>query len=201
MTSITHSYSEQLKQVLQKIDELNQQDPVQVLDNETLIGKETLYSKRMLVQLQEFSPDASEALTIACYSQHVQRWAIARSSYPMDRPGYKRWRTDLGKFHAETTAKAMSEVGYSEDDIERVKYLLQKKGLKRDHETQTLEDVICLVFLAFYLDDFASKHSEEKLIDIIQKTWRKMSESGHSAALKLPLAEHLLALVTKALSD
>jgi len=154
----------------------------------------------MYEQLQNFAPNANELLTIAAYSQHIQRWAIPRSDYPMDRPGYKRWRTNLAQFHAETTAKLMLELDYSDEDVERVKYLLQKKGLKRDPDTQALEDVICLVFLAFYLEDFACKHTEEKLIGIIQKTWKKMSDSGHQAALKLPLKADLGALVEKALA-
>jgi hypothetical protein len=94
----------------------------------------------------------------------------------------------------------MAEQGYDLDMIERVKDLLLKRGLKRDDEVQALEDVICLVFLEFYLEDFAAKHDEPKLIDIIQKTWNKMSEKGHAAALKLPLSDAMLQLVTKALT-
>ncbi|HEY8940575.1 MAG TPA: DUF4202 family protein, partial [Cellvibrio sp.] len=90
--------------------------------------------------------------------------------------------------------------GYDESTITRVKDLLLKRSLKRDEEVQALEDVICLVFIEFYLEDFASKHDEAKLIDIIRKTWNKMSAKGHEAALKLPLSHAMLALVTKALS-
>ncbi len=190
-----------LQQLLNNIDSLNEQGPDKVtLADNTEVNKEVLYSQRMYTQLQEFLPNANEHLTIAAYSQHIQRWAIPRSDYPMDRPGYKRWRTTLAQFHAETTAKLMSALDYSEDDIERVKYLLQKKGLKRDPDTQALEDTICLVFLSFYLEDFASKHTEEKLIGIIQKTWKKMSDAGHQAALKLPLKPDLATLVEKALA-
>lgn len=57
------------------------------------------------------------------------------------------------------------------------------------------EDVICLVFLEFYFEPFAKKYTEDKMIDIVQKTWRKMSEEGHEAALKLPLSEVSLSLV------
>lgn len=183
--------SNNLQTVLDKADAINAQCPE---------DKEVIYSQRMLQQLQAFMPEASETLTIAAYCQHIKRWAIPRSDYPMDRSGYKRWRTDLGKFHAETTATLMRESGYTEEDVSRVEYLLQKKGLKRDPDTQALEDVICLVFLEHYLEDFASKHSEEKLISIIQKTWNKMSEKGHNAALELPLKNHLTDLVKKALT-
>lgn len=195
------SDSTQLQQFLTQIDDLNQQDPT--LSNEpsedNTVAKEVLYSQRMQYRLKQFMPNASENLQIAAYCQHVQRWAIPRSDYPMNRSGYKQWRTELGKFHADTTAQVMQELNYDEVSIERVKYLLQKKGLKRDPETQALEDVICLVFLEYYLEDFANKHEEDKIISIIQKTWNKMSEQGHNAALKLSLPQHLLTLVEKAL--
>ncbi len=93
----------------------------------------------------------------------------------------------------------MLQQGYSAEAVQRVKDLLLKRSLKRDHEVQALEDVVCLVFIEFYLEDFASKHDEPKLIDIIQKTWNKMSGDGHAAALRLPLSDAMLALVTKAL--
>lgn len=187
--------------LLESIDALNSQDPNQVDDGAgNTVAAELLYSHRMRNCLAQFQADANPLLQIAAYSQHIQRWAIPRSDYPMTKPGYKQWRTELGKFHADTTAQLMQTHGYEHDDIERVKYLLQKKGLKRDPDTQALEDVICLVFLEFYLEGFASKHNEEKLIGIIQKTWKKMSDKGHQAALTLPLADPLLVLIKKALN-
>ena len=94
----------------------------------------------------------------------------------------------------------MAEAGYPEEDIKRVQYLVQKRGLKRDEETQCLEDVICLVFIRYYLDEFAQKHDEQKLIDIVQKTWAKMSDKAHEAALAIPLSHDMQALVGKALA-
>lgn len=117
----------------------------------------------------------------------------------MDKAGYKKWRADLAVFHGEMAGKIMAENGYGDESIQRVKDLLLKRGLKRDDEVQTLEDVACLVFLEFYLEDFAQKQDEDKLIDIIRKTWNKMSAKGHEAALKLPLTPEMLQLVTKAL--
>lgn len=198
--------SNRLNILLSIVDERNELDPVKITlaatssTPTTEVAKERLYAERMRIRLSLFAPNSSEELQIAAYCQHIQRWTIPRSDYPMDKVGYKRWRTDLGKFHANTAAELMAEQGYDETAMERVKYLLQKKGLKRDPETQTLEDVICLVFLEHYLDAFASKHTEEKVIDIIQKTWRKMSDAGHDAALALPLPSHLATLVGKALS-
>jgi hypothetical protein len=190
-----------LAQLFTHIDALNNEDPevLKADTQDTSTSKEVLYSQRMQYRLQQFAPDANEALQIAAYSQHIQRWAIPRSDYPMDRAGYKKWRTDLGKFHAELTGNTMLTLDYDDTSVERVRYLLQKKGLKRDSDTQALEDVICLVFLEYYLDAFAAKHAEDKIISIIQKTWKKMSNEGHNAALKLDMPAHLLSLVKKAL--
>ncbi|ART81915.1 hypothetical protein CBP31_04130 [Oceanisphaera profunda] len=189
-----------LKEVLALIDAENQQDPNQEVADGQVWPKEYLYGLRMSEQQAEFVPDASELLQIACRAQHIKRWSIARASYPMDRAGYRRWRTDLGAFHGDLTAELMAKVGYSDADQAAIKDLLLKKQLKRDPEVQALEDVICLVFMRYYLADFATRHSEEKLIDIIQKTWGKMSDEGQAAALKLSLSPEVSALVGKALN-
>ncbi|WP_375057470.1 DUF4202 domain-containing protein [Zobellella sp. DQSA1] len=189
-----------LQQVLNAIDAENRQDPHQEQADGQSWPKEYLYSLRMSEQLARFAPEASELLQIAARAQHIRRWTVPRADYPMDRAGYKHWRTDLAKFHGELTAKLMENAGYGEEEQERVKALLLKKQLKRDDEVQTLEDVICLVFIHYYLEDFATKHEEEKLIDIIRKTWGKMSEAGHAAALKVPLSPPVQSLVGKALA-
>lgn len=164
------------------------------------IAKELLYSQRMTQELAEFAPNAGEHLQIAARAQHIERWKSPRSDYPEGRTGYKKWRAELGLYHANRAAELMADAGYEQQDCERVKFLVQKRQMRQDAETQTLEDVICLVFLRHYLTDFANKHAEDKLIDIIQKTWKKMSDNGHAAALKLPFSEDLSHLVSKALS-
>lgn len=189
----------QLEQTLAAFDQANAQDPNIETVNGNAIAKELIYGQRMTAQLHKFVPNPSEELQLATRSQHICRWKIPRSDYPMDRQGYKKWRLDLAVFHGETAGDIMLQNGYTIETVQRVKDLLLKRSLKRDHEVQALEDIVCLVFLEFYLEDFASKHDEEKLIDIIQKTWNKMSEDGHSAALKLPLSDAMLSLVTKAL--
>jgi len=179
------------EQAIAAIDAFNRQDPK---------GEELAYSERMTAWLERLAPDASEALRIAARAQHIGRWRIPREEYPMDRAGYKRWRTDLGKLHAETTAEILDKAGYGAEMVERVSSLLRKKALKTDPECQTLEDVIALVFLENYFADFAPKHSEEKVVHILQRTWIKMSPRGHEAALGLDLPRHLAQLVEKALA-
>ncbi|MBM7456401.1 hypothetical protein HNR62_002287 [Oceanisphaera litoralis] len=188
-----------LQQVLALIDAENREDPHQEQAEGQSWPKEYLYSRRMSKTLADFAPDAPELLQVACRAQHIKRWSIPRADYPMDRAGYKRWRSELAQFHGDLTANLMARVGYGEDEQQRIKALLLKKQLKRDPQVQTLEDVICLVFIRYYLEDFATRHEEEKLIDIIRKTWGKMSPDGHAAALQIPLSSEIQALVGKAL--
>ncbi|KDN56164.1 hypothetical protein FEM21_07160 [Flavobacterium seoulense] len=147
----------------------------------------------------DFHPNASEEIQIAAKAQHICRWKMPRESYPMDRVGYLKWREELKKFHAKTTAEILAKSGYSQEFIDRVSFLIEKKLLKKDEETQLLEDVICLVFLEYYLDPFVQKHDTEKLKNIILKTWNKMSEKGHQEALKISYTEANLQLIKESL--
>ncbi len=181
------------------IDAENAQDPnTEISQNETF-PKELLYSNRMYERLMRFCPNASEAIQIASKAQHIRRWDVPRESYPMDRLGYLKWREDLKKFHAKTTAAILEKSGYDAEFIARVSFLIEKKLLKKDEETQLLEDVICLVFLEHYFDTFVHKHDEEKMKNIILKTWNKMSEKGHQEALKLNFSASNFDLIKKAL--
>lgn len=193
---------DRLQRTLEAFDRANQADPNTTLTDGKAVPNEVLYAQRMSEMLFQFAPEASEILQLAARSQHICRWKIPRSDYPMDRAGYKKWRTSLAQFHATTAADIMTLHGYEADQCTRVGDLLLKRGLKRDDEVQMLEDVICLVFIQFYLLDFSQKHSEEKLIDIIQKTWNKMSAQGHQAALQLApqLPTQLQTLIAKALA-
>lgn len=184
-------------------DAANREDPHIEYDAEGQpVPKELLYAKRMSATLAEFCPDASEALQLAARCQHIQRWTIPRNSFPMDRKGYLQWRTQLKLFHAEKAAAIMQAEGYDHETIERVQFLLHKKKLKSDPETQTLEDVVCLVFLKYYFADFAQQHDypKEKLADIVAKTWNKMSDKGHEAALKLPFSAQEKEIIEQALA-
>jgi hypothetical protein len=182
------------------VDKKNEEDPntYQVAGFE--YPKELLYSQRMTRKLLQFEPNASKALQIAARAQHICRWKIARNEYPMDRVGYLKWRETLKKMHANTTAEILEKVGFDAQFQERVKKIILKKGIKKNEESQALEDVICLVFLDYYFEEFAAKHTDEKIIDILQKTWVKMSDKGHNAALQLPFSEKSLALVKQAIA-
>ncbi len=181
-------------------DAANAEDPHQEKnENGNFIAKELLYAMRMSEMLTKFHPVASEALELAVRCQHIQRWKIPRDSYPMDRKGYLQWRSQLKKYHSDLASKIMKENGYDNELIDRVSFLLNKKKLKSDPETQILEDVVCLVFLKYYFGDFLEKHPEEKLIDIVRKTWKKMSEDGRKSAKKLKLSPKSSNIIQKAL--
>ena len=154
-------------------DQANCQDPNQEIHNGQEFPKELLYAQRMTEWLSRMEPNASEALQLAARSQHICRWKIPRDSYPMDRKGYLLWRTELKKFHADKSEEILTSCGYNHEVIDRVKSLVIKQRLKTDPESQTLEDVVCLVFLQHYFEDFAAKHEVEKVMSIVKKTWSK----------------------------
>lgn len=185
---------------LREIDAENAADPNREEVDGGFQPKELVYSRRMSDWLERLAPDAPEAVRLAARAQHIRRWEIPRASYPMDRPGYYRWRTDLGKFHAETTGRILKDVGYDEATVARVQSLLRKERLKADPDAQLLEDVICLVFLENYFAPFAERHEEAKLIGILRRTWAKMSARGQAAALRLKLPPEKRQLIEKALA-
>jgi sirohydrochlorin ferrochelatase len=184
-----------------RIDAANAEDPNTVMvDGGAARPAELLYSERMSAMLGQLVPEASEALRLAARAQHLRRWTIPRGNHPMDRAGYHRWRAELKRRHADWASAILTECGIDPETVPRVASLIRKENLKTDVESQTLEDVACLVFLQFYAADFAPMHEREKMIGIVQKTWKKMSEEGHAAALALPLAPSVRAIVDEALA-
>ena len=192
---------ERFKQAIALFDAANAQDPNQ----EEGQPKELLYAQRMTEMIGRFAPDASEVAQLAVRAQHIQRWTVPRSNYPLGKPGYFAWRTGLYRFHAETAGALMQQAGYDAAMIEQVKAAVGKQGIKTNPDTQMLEDVTSLVFLEHYMLGFAGQHaeySEDKWLDIIRKTWKKMSGEAQafatSGGIKLP--EPLLPLILKAVA-
>ena len=182
------------------IDKKNAEDENTYQVSGLAYPKELLYSQRMTRTLLRFEPNASKALQIAARAQHICRWKIQRDEYPMDRVGYLKGRETLKKMHADITGEILQKVNFDVQFTDRVQKIILKKLIKKNEESQALEDTICLVFLDYYFDEFAAKHSDEKVIDILQKTWVKMSAKGHKAALKITFSEKGLALVKQAIS-
>jgi len=200
----------QLEQVLSAIDDINRQDINITLSNGEEHPKELIYGQRMTTCLMRHWPQASELLQIAVRAQHIKRWHLKRSEFEQGKVGYYQWRIALGKFHAELTAETMLKHGYNKKQASQTASIICKENLRDktssqlNADSQTLEDVACLVFLEHYFDEFSrqylEKDNEAKIIRIVQLTWKKMSEDAHNIALKLTLPEHLTSLVTKALS-
>lgn len=199
---------------VRRLEELHREDPRREAGEPHSLA----YHRRMAQWLDRLEPAASEELRLAVRAQHVCRWRISRDQYPAGRTGYLQWRTACKRLHADTAAEVMNAAGYDQGAVKRVERLLLKRGLTRDPElrdpeTQTLEDVACVVFLEGYLADFVASFeagpggtggegdAEEKLIDILRKTWRKMSPRGREAALGLDLPGPVAELVGRALAD
>jgi len=187
------------------IDAANSEDPNQVSADGIDWPKELLYSERMTDMLERYHADADDAMKLAIRSQHIQRWKSPRNAYPMDRIGYLKWRKDLYKIQAENAAALLREAGYDDETINRVRNAVAKKNIKGNADTQLLEDVTDLVFIEYYILEFVAKHpdySDEKWIEIIQKTWHKMSANAHEFALSgaVTLPESLTPLIKKAVS-
>ena len=193
---------QRFQRAIERFDAANAEDPNRELADGREQPKELLYAQRLSAMLERVVPEASEALRLAVRCQHIRRWTIARTDFPVGAAGYKQWRTTLQQFHAETAAGMLRDAGYGEDTVSRVQALLKKEKLKLDPEVQALEDVVDLVFLENYLEEFVAKHTEydeAKWIDILKKTWFKMSPLGRKAALStIRLPEKLVPVIMRA---
>ncbi len=188
------------------IDAANTEDPNRVSADGRDWPRELLYSERMSDMLNRYKAQADDVMKLAIRAQHIERWKSPRNAYPMDRIGYLKWRKDLYKIQANSAAKLLLQAGFSNDECERLRNAVAKKNIKGNPDTQLLEDVTDLCFIEHYLVDFVDKHpdySEEKWIEIIQKTWSKMSDEAHQFALsgKVNLPESLTPLILKAVSE
>jgi len=200
---MTKQYFEKAKAL---IDATNSEDQNRETHEGKDWSKELLYSHHMSDMLERYAANADDAMKLAIRAQHIQRWKLPRSDYPLGRKGYHQWRAGLCKFHAETVADILVKVGYDNEFIARVKQAVGKKSLKTNPDTQLLEDVSALVFFEHYMLDFVEKHpeyDEEKWINIIRKTWNKMSDPAHQFLLSghITLPTSLDLLIQTAISD
>ena len=191
---------ERFNRAMALFDAANAEDPNQDEGQ----PKELLYGRRMSDMIARFAPEASEVTQLAVRAQHIQRWKVPRSSYPMNKEGYHAWRSGLYTFHADTAGELLREAGYDDAMIERVKKAVSKRGIKVNPDSQLLEDVANLVFIEHYLLGFARSkpdYDEEKWLVIIRRTWGKMSKGAQAFALsgKIGLPESLVPLITKAI--
>ena len=181
-------------------DRANAEDPHTLSVGGVPRPRELVDAERLSAWVQRLDPGASEALRLASRCQHIRRWQIPRASFPAGRVGYLQWRTQLGRFHAETATRLLQEAGYESELIDAVRRINLKQNLHSNPDTQTMEDALCLAFLEFEFEEFCAKHPPEKVIEVVQKSWKKMSAHGHEVALTLAFSVSSFELVKRALS-
>jgi hypothetical protein len=190
-----------LDKAFELFDDYNRRSPERIVWENAEYPIEYFYALKLYEWVKKLDPEADESLLLASRCQHIGRWEIARKSYPDGRVGYLKWRSDLSKYHAGIAAEILANVGYDEEMISRVKQIVLKQRLKTDTDVQTMENALCLVFLQYQYDDLIAKMTEEKMIDILRKTWGKMTDPGHEAALSLQYSEQGRDLILKALKE
>jgi hypothetical protein len=194
------SDSKRFAAALRRFDEENARDPNVEITDGTTHPRELIYAQWLMDWVLKLSPAASEPLRLAARCQHIARWLIPRDSYPMTRPGYLQWRADLKQLHAQKAGEILHAVGYDDDTIRHVQELNLKKSFPNDPESRVLEDALCLVFLERQLAALAAKSDDAKMINALQKSWKKMTPAAHAEALKLKYGAHEQSLIERALT-
>ena len=182
------------------IDAANAGDPETLTLHGKTVAKEQTHAEMATRWVERLRPNPSEALLLAARAHHVRRWERPRKDYPEGRHGYLRWRRDLQEFHAEIAGGILRDEGYDEAAVDRVGAIIRKRGLGRDPEVQALEDALSLVFLETQLHQFSPEHDEAKVVEILRKTWRKMSPAAQQAALTFEFAPEDRRLIEAAIS-
>jgi len=180
------------------IDAVHAADPARAANGRPA---ELAYADRVENWVVRIVPAADPVLRLAARCQHLERWSVPRSSFPMDRPGYLSWRKSLYVKQAEKARLLLVEAGIAPGQAADAATWVSKTGLRTNAGTQALEDAAVLVFLESEIEAFAAQHAEyprEKFVDILRKTWRKMSPRAQELAAALDLPEPIAALVRSA---
>jgi Domain of unknown function (DUF4202) len=180
------------------IDSAHAADPTKASDGR---AAELAYADHVEAWVVRIVPDAGPVLRLAARCQHLERWSVPRSSFPMDRPGYLAWRKSLYVKQAERARQLLVEACVPAAEAADAATWVSKAGLRTNPGTQALEDAAVLVFLESEIQAFAAQHAEyprEKFVDILRKTWRKMSPRAQELALSLDLPAPIAGLVREA---
>jgi hypothetical protein len=162
---------------------------------------ELVYADRMEAWVARLVPGASPLLRLAARCQHLERWHVPRATFPDGRAGYLAWRKSLYGKQAARARELLLAAGVPANEADEVAVWVSKSGLKTNPGTQALEDAAVLVFLENEIGAFAAQHADyprEKFVDILRKTWRKLSPTGQAAAKTLELPSEIAALVADA---
>lgn len=164
---------------------------------------ELVYADRVEAWVSRLVPGAPPLLCLAARCQHLERWSVPRSSFPLGKPGYLAWRRSLYVKQAARAKALLVEAGVAAAAADEVALWVSKSGLKINPGTQALEDAACLVFLENEIEEFAAQHADypaEKFTEIVRKTWRKMSPPAQHGARGLDLPPAIAALVQAAVA-
>jgi len=164
---------------------------------------ELVYADNMERWVASVAPEAAPILRLAARCQHLERWSVPRASFPLDKPGYHAWRKSLYGKQAERARQLLLQAAVPASEADDVATWVSKTGLKTNPGTQALEDAACLVFLENEIPGFATQHAEyspDKYIDIIRKTWRKMSPRAQELARSIPYPPAISELVQAAIA-
>ncbi len=182
------------------IDAAHSADPNRTADGQPA---ELVYADQMEKWVARVASEVTPLLRLAARSQHLERWSVPRATFPEGKVGYLTWRRSLYTKQAERARALLLEAGVSDHEAAEVATWVSKTGLKTNPGTQALEDAACLVFLEKEIGAFAAQHAEyprEKFVDIIRKTWKKMSPRAQQLALELELPPAIAELVREAVA-
>jgi Domain of unknown function (DUF4202) len=191
---------DRLAAALTAIDAANTDDPNVITVDGVERPKELTHAELMTRWVRTLDPNCSDEQILAARAHHLRRWTIPRASYPDGRSGYLRWRAALKRQHGDDVTAILRDAGYDDESVARVQAIVTKRGLGRDHAVQVHEDALCLVFLETQLDELARKMGDDKTVDILQKTAKKMSPAGLEAARALRFSPPASALLERALA-
>ena len=180
------------------IDQAHAADPTRTADGR---AAELVYGERVEAWVARLVPDAAPLLRLAARCQHLERWQTPRASFPDGKAGYLTWRRSLYVKQAERARGLLLEAGVAADQAAEVATWVSKTGLKTNPGTQALEDAAVLVFLENEITAIAAQHTNyprEKFVDILRKTWRKLSPAAQAFAAALELHPDIAELVRDA---
>lgn len=182
------------------VDAAHAADPKRTADGR---AAELVYADRMEAWVVRVAEQPTPLMRLAARCQHLERWSVPRHTFPMDRPGYLKWRQSLYKKQAARAQELLLQAGVPADEAADVATWVSKSGMKTNLGTQALEDAACLVFLENEVEAFAADHADyprEKFVDIIRKTWKKISPRGQAFAQTIPLSPAIAELVKEAVA-
>lgn len=189
-----------LDRARQLIDAAHAGDPKRNKDG---VPAELIYADRMESWVVRAAAEPTPLLRLAARCQHLERWRVPRDTFPEGKAGYLKWRQSLYKQQADRARDLLLQAGVSTADAEAVAVWVSKSAMKTNAGSQALEDAACLVFLENEIEAFAAQHADyprEKFVDIIRKTWKKMSPRAQDLAKGIPLRADIGALVGEAIA-